>query len=85
MEGGNTGNGVQGGTWAGGDPRQGHIENNQIRKRFKNSLRLKTYDPNNEKFFPKTILDWNTIPQDTVTEATRNTFKDKITNVILTK
>jgi hypothetical protein len=66
-------------------PHQGHIEQNELRTRSKNSLRLKVYSPSTEiarnSFFPKTIKEWNMLDEDTVT-APIHIFKTRIPGLV---
>ena len=65
-------------------PPEGHIEKSVSRTRAKNSERLKVYSPSTEifkhSFFPKTIKDWNNLPDSAVLAATVDTFKEEIKN-----
>jgi hypothetical protein len=67
-------------------PHQGHIEQNKLCTRSKNSLRLKVYSPSTEiarnSFFPKTIKDWNKLNEDTVTAETIEKFKTRISSLL---
>ena len=65
-------------------PLEGHVEKSVSRTRAKNSERLKVYAPATDifktSFIPKTIKDWNNLPDSAVQSATVDIFKNEIKN-----
>ena len=63
-------------------PHEGHISKSKTRTRAKNSLKLNVYAPKTEifrsSFFPRTVKEWNTLPDSFVTADTVDTFKNRL-------
>ena len=69
-------------------PLEGHVEKSVSRTRAKKSERLKVYAPATDilknSFIPKTIKDWNNLPDSAVQSATVDIFKNEV-KIALTK